>query len=232
MARAGANRNPARPAPSLTPTQHRPSVKPKAETKPGRKTVKLTEPPRVVPLKPVAPPADATGPGKFTVAPGKPAPPKAPKLVRYTVEVELGLTIAAPGTAEFVEQTLNDKRSWGAAGYTFQRVASGGDLRILLSTPGTVDKLCAPLDTQGEVSCRNEGRVVLNARRWLLGAPAYGTDIVNYRRYVVNHEVGHFLGRGHLQCPGPGRYAPVMVQQTLGLGGCRPNPWPILSLQN
>jgi hypothetical protein len=73
--------------------------------------------------------------------------------------------------------------------------------------------------------------VVLNHRRWMLGAPAYGANVAAYRQYLVNHEVGHFLGHSHVGCPGPGRYAPVMLQQTLRLDGCRSNPWPALSLR-
>ena len=48
-----------------------------------------------------------------------------------------------------------------------------------------------------------------------------------YRRTVVNHETGHWLGRGHAYCAGPGRAAPVMQQQSKGLHGCRVNPWPL-----
>jgi hypothetical protein len=84
----------------------------------------------------------------------------------------------------------------------------------------TTDRLCAPYLTRGEVSCQNGNRVVLNAKRWLLGADSYGSDLTNYRRYLVNHEFGHALGNHHVDCPGRGRLAPVMMQQTKGLGDC------------
>ena len=61
--------------------------------------------------------------------------------------------------------------------------------------------------------------MVLNAKRWLLGADSYGSDLTNYRRYLVNYEFGHALGKHHVDCPGPGKLAPVMMQQTKGLGG-------------
>ena len=130
-------------------------------------------------------------------------------------------------TASIVDRTLLDPRGWtGTGAHALARVETGGDVRILLATPETTDALCAPLDTGGRLSCRNGDLVVLNAWRWLNGAESYAGDLRNYRRYLVNHEVGHALGNGHEECSAPGALASVMMQQTKGVGDCLVNPWP------
>ena len=35
--------------------------------------------------------------------------------------------------------------------------------------------------------------------------------------------MGHLLGKEHVKCPGKGHKAPIMLQQTLGIGKCIPN---------
>ena len=177
--------------------------------------------------EPVRVPRKATG--EYAVVAGEDEPPgRRGKVVRYLVEVERGLPFDPAEFADLVHRTLNDPRSWGGGGrMRFRRVDSGPvRFRVALSSPATTDRQCLPLRTGGWLSCWNGRRAVINAERWAKGVPGYGGDLTAYRQYVVNHEVGHALGHGHQACPGRGRRAPVMAQQTKSLGGCRPNPWP------
>jgi hypothetical protein len=157
------------------------------------------------------------------------------RVVRYTVETEGGLGAETSTLASTVSTVLTDPRGWQTRdGVRFVNVSAAEaargakvDVRVTLASPDTTDRLCAPLDTRGEVSCHAGGRAVLNLRRWQLGVEAYGTDLTAYRTYLVNHEVGHSLGHGHVDCPGPRKDAPVMMQQTYGLDGCLAWPWPM-----
>lgn len=175
------------------------------------------------PLKRVAVPTRANG--TFAVAAGKSNKVGTGTPIPYQVEVEDGLPIDTRTFARAVDRTLADPRGWTGHGYAFERVERA-TRRIVLASPQTVDRLCAPLQTRGEVSCRNGDVVVINAKRWVLGADSYADDLKGYRTYVVNHEVGHSLGLSHRACPAAGSTAPVMLQQTRGLDGCLKNPWP------
>lgn len=169
-----------------------------------------------------------SGPGTFVAAKAEGEP--LPGAMTYTLEVERGLPFDPDETASIVEGILDDARSWrGVNGQRFSLVARDADMRILIATPDTTDELCYPLDTNGQVSCRQGGSVILNADRWGFGVPHFDGNLVKYRRYVVNHEVGHMLGHGHEYCGGEGQPAPVMMQQTYGLDGCTPNPWPTVN---
>jgi hypothetical protein len=146
----------------------------------------------------------------------------------YRVEIEDGLSVNGEKVAAEIHKTLTDPRGWQALGpVRFERTDKvDADLRVIVATPTLTDQLCLPLDTGGEVSCRVENRVVLNAKRWMYAVPAYAGKVELYRSYLVNHEVGHALGHGHSTCAKPNTPAPVMMQQTKGLAGCLPNAWP------
>lgn len=179
------------------------------------------------PLPSPSPTVVARGDGRLAVVPGTGAVAGDGRLRTYVVEVEGGLGLDPVAFAEDVEQVLADPRSWIGGGGALRRVDGGpADLRVALASPRTTDGLCAPLRTNGRYSCAQGERAVLNAARWLTGAAAYGDRIEDYRAYLVNHEVGHALGERHAACPGRGAVAPVMLQQTKGLDGCLPGPWP------
>ena len=173
-------------------------------------------------------PVVASGDGRLAVVPGRGAVSGPGEAAPYLVEVEGGLGVDPAAFAREVEQVLADPRSWGAGGRRALQRVDGGDVafRVALTSPTTTDRLCAPLDTNGSFSCGTGGRAVINAARWLTGANAYPGPLPAYRQYLVNHEVGHLFDRGHEPCPGPGRPAPVMMQQTKGLDGCTPGSWP------
>ncbi|CAA9486199.1 MAG: hypothetical protein AVDCRST_MAG17-492 [uncultured Solirubrobacterales bacterium] len=147
----------------------------------------------------------------------------------FAVEVEKGVAVDRAAFAREVERTLLDRRGWTADGaYSLRRTDEDeAAFTVTLASPDTTDELCAPLATNGTYSCHQNGRAVLNAERWTSGAEAYGRDLARYRQYMVNHEVGHALGESHLECPGEGLPAPIMVQQTKGVAPCEPNPWPL-----
>ena len=170
------------------------------------------------------------GEGRWVAAAASPATAGTRgRLMRYRVVVERGISGVSPeGFAAAAAATLADPRGWTGGGqWRFRRVGAGqpSDFTLYLATPRTRDRLCGD-GPDGYTSCRNGAKVVLNVARWAGGVPGYRGALAAYRQYMVNHEVGHRLGDGHERCPRAGAVAPVMLQQTLGLHGCRPNPWP------
>ncbi|MGW4568253.1 DUF3152 domain-containing protein [Streptomyces sp. NPDC004561] len=181
--------------------------------------------------------ATLKGPGKFETVPGSDRAPGTGQKYTYRVDVEQGLGLDGALFAEAVQKTLNDDRSWGhGSTRTFERVSSGKpDFVITLASPGTTAQWCAKsgLDTtEDNVSCDSAAteRVMINAYRWAQGSRTYGDEIHAYRQMLINHEVGHRLGHGHVTCQKNGELAPVMQQQTKFLDHdgihCLPNPWP------
>ncbi|GAA2332644.1 DUF3152 domain-containing protein [Saccharopolyspora halophila] len=202
-------------------------------------------------------PIPKTGARTFETLPGGAPVIGQGKLYRYRVEVEVGMDLPNP-EAEFghtVQTTLADPRSWTnpkAGGISLQRVDDAGpapDFRVILISQETARVLCGysaglPYDS----SCRRGEMVYINAARWVRGAKAFEGDIGNYRRYAINHEVGHAFENDHVGCPAPGALAPVMMQQTFSTSNnvlhklnevadqgtkipadgfvCKPNAWP------
>ncbi|MET7667112.1 DUF3152 domain-containing protein [Micromonospora luteifusca] len=165
---------------------------------------------------------------------------RAGELRRYRVAVESGSNEDAADFAQAVQVALAGPGSWVDSGRLRLRQVPGDaprDFTVYLATTRTAGRMCADggvdirIGGRPYTSCRAPGQVIINLDRWRLSVPHFvsaGVPLAVYRTYVVNHEVGHQLGHRHERCPGAGRPAPVMMQQTLFLNGCRVNPWPYL----
>lgn len=117
---------------------------------------------------------------------------------------------------------LNDPHGWASKGYSFEEVHKNEDILIHLASPRTVVKKCG---LPADLSCAemNGRHVYLNADRWFHGSIRSKLGIEDYRQYMVSHEIGHTLGFDHIKCPCIGCKAPIMMQQTKGIGKCVPN---------
>jgi hypothetical protein len=191
---------------------------------------------KITPRKSAKPAGNWAGTsGRFAYAKGYgPVLGTTGKIHRFRVAVEKPIRSGADTDfADEVNRTLGDKRSWIAGHrYRLQRVPNSAhaEFTVYLASASTSERMCRAggLDTRGYTSCRLPGQVILNDARWETSIPGYGAPLATYRAYAVNHEVGHQLGHSHEACPGKGRPAPVMQQQTFGLKGCVANPWPYI----
>jgi hypothetical protein len=145
--------------------------------------------------------------------------------VRYRVDVRVDGAADFPG---FVASTLADTRGWTRAGFDVRQDASA-PFTVVLAPGADVRELCRPYDTYGLYSCQIGPVVAIASERWFTGASASPGPLDEYRRMLVNHEMGHLLGQHHRSCPGRGRVAPLMQPQSGGLHGCTPNAWPLAS---
>ena len=119
---------------------------------------------------------------------------------------------------------------WKNKGYVFTMTTDEDacDISVTL-TPNHIMKVLFPDFQEQKLSvCNMTTRdVFINELRWNRDIPDKSeSNLVEYRSYVLNHEIGHALGFHHDKCKLKGEPAPIMLQQTLGLGGCVSNPFP------
>ena len=157
--------------------------------------------------------------------------PKRARVMRFRVDVDRGLRVSRDAFVAGVRGVLCDRRSWIASGRVRFVYDVRGPYLIALRTREVTERRCRALtglSVNEHYSCATAWarEAVLNADRWLYGSPTWPGTVDQYRALLVNHEIGHVLGQGHRGCSGGGP-APVMMQQSKGMGGCRANEWPL-----
>lgn len=142
--------------------------------------------------------------------------------MRYATVVDPGVDYDPRQFAQEIAIYLADPDGWVSRGVTFVPSSVARADMVIHLTPR--EKMTS-MGCDAALSCAefNGRQVHLNAKRWGEGAPPSGLALKAYRQYMVTHEVGHILGYDHSRCPGRGVPAPVMLQQTLGIGPCKPN---------
>jgi hypothetical protein len=156
----------------------------------------------------------------------------ATRVYTYKVCYAGKIVVSKPYFRDFAAATYADARGWRRAGLRFVRTDAScarlrnTDFTLYLAAPSYIARFA---DCSAAYSCRHGRHVMINQRRWRHAVPFWPPvqGLRGYRRMVINHETGHWLGQGHRSCPRRGAAAPVMQQQSIGLQGCRAHARPL-----
>jgi len=136
-----------------------------------------------------------------------------------------------PPTRYFIRKTLADPRGWAGRGYTFVHRAhiQPVDVVLALCDKDEMDARFGHAPELRDLSVTNFGtrpaRVYFHRDNWESPPPLFTGTLQSYREYLVQHEIGHALGRGHATEETDGGACPVMYQQSKGTSRCTPNAW-------
>jgi hypothetical protein len=151
---------------------------------------------------------------------------KMSKTITFCVVVDPDVNYSLPEFTQQIQIYLADPEGWAGKGYDFvlkdpKDPKGNTDVVVHLSSPAGLRK--AGCDSK--LNCAEMGgkHLRVNSVLWTRGGPKSKLSLEDYRQYVVSHEMGHILGHDHEKCAGPGQPAPIMMQQTKGIGECSPN---------
>lgn len=124
-------------------------------------------------------------------------------------------------------------RGWIKYGYKLRvtEKVKKNAIRMQLTPQRVMDNMFPTFSHEKLSVCNIETReIFINEARWLRQLPDKSSmGLPAYRCYLINHELGHALGKIEHEnmCDADGR-ASIMRQQTLGLGSCvLPTPLPL-----
>ena len=145
----------------------------------------------------------------------------------YTIKFHKNLKLNKNSCIHKIISVLNDSRGWKKSGYNFKyhSFIENPDFIIIFTSSKWITDFC---HLPG-LSCTDlrYNEIYINTDNWRNGSNKSFLNLNDYKIYLINHEVGHVLGKTHVKCTSPNTKVPVMTQQTLGIGNCKPNPWPL-----
>jgi hypothetical protein len=158
------------------------------------------------------------------------------KIVVMSPVVSYRLDGFTEAEGKFIERVLGDPRGWKRLGYRFRRYKVGprsGELGFVATKtePSELKRRFKDIPKLSNLSVTDmrasPRQIYFHAGNWKSPPSAYGGSRHKYRQYLVNHEVGHVLDRGHVKPGGAGAACPLMYQQSKGTRGvCTPYSWP------
>jgi hypothetical protein len=158
-------------------------------------------------------------------------------MLTYSLIIDKTLNMKKKYILDKLDFVLSNKKGWKKLGYKFKYIDDIKDIDILIyiSPNDYIDNVCG-FDKEYKLSCAvtqsnkpNKGIIYLNVDNWRNGSKLSKLCLQDYRNYMVNHEIGHILGRDHLFAKDyKNKLAPVMIQQTKGIENCIPNCWPLV----
>lgn len=167
----------------------------------------------------------------------------------YNTTVESGVKEDAAAFDAAVRSILTQKGGWDQWDFTFRAVYpdenGAEDMRnrlkrfmtIQLCSNATIARFGPDFDGMSVADC-SQHFIRINVDRWRTGPKPKGASVTlaDYRQYVVLHEVGHILSHcshtHHQTACAPDGRAPIMMQQTNGVGACTWNPWPVAGVDD
>lgn len=135
---------------------------------------------------------------------------------------------------------VSHPRGWGRSRVRLTSRKRDADCTIMLTPSSVMDAMFPQFQADQLSACNMKTREIwIREERWNRDIPDRSCmSLVEYRCYLIQHELGHALGLDHPPPPPPPPSStptstkrvvasPVMVQQTLGVHpGFSPNPFP------
>jgi predicted Zn-dependent protease len=148
--------------------------------------------------------------------------------MKYSIIIDDKLKVNKNLIINKIINVLNDKRGVKKLGYNLEYIPNKKNNIDFIIYMVTNDEIIKKCNFSG-LSCAipSQKVIYLNLTNWKKGSYKSKLTLDDYRNYVVTHEVLHIFGRDHHKPKYKGSKAPVMMQQTLGIGDCKPNCWPL-----